>query len=340
MKLLVVTQAVDRNHSNLGFFHRWIEEFAKHAESVQVICLWEGVHALPPNVTVHSLGKERGASRLAYVWRFYRLIWMLRKEYDVVLVHMNPEYVVLGGLLWRLWGKRIGLWYMHRSVTIQLRVATLLVHHIFTGSRESYRLPSLKCVVLGHGIDTSAFVDREAYSGGPVRLVTAGRLSDSKGVREMVEAVALLHSRGISATLAIAGAALTPADAQYEQEVRARCTDMPFVSFLGSVSHDEIPALLAGADIFLNLSNTGSLDKAVLEALAAGVSAISSNDAFRNMLEPHGLFVPRDPAAVADTIERFLARDDRVTIIAQLQQEVREQHSLQKLVPRIIERLA
>ena len=58
MRLLIVTQVVDQNDSVLGFFHRWIEEFAKNCEKVHVICLKESVHNLPENVAVHSLGKE------------------------------------------------------------------------------------------------------------------------------------------------------------------------------------------------------------------------------------------------------------------------------------------
>ncbi len=83
--------------SRLGFFHRWIVEIAKRCDSVHVICLKEGRHQLPANVTVHSLGKEGGTLSRQYVTRFYRYIWRYRKEYDSVFVHMNSEYVCLGG---------------------------------------------------------------------------------------------------------------------------------------------------------------------------------------------------------------------------------------------------
>jgi len=72
MKLLICTQMIDKNDPILGFFHRWVEEFAKHFEHIHVICLKEGQHTLPQNVTVHSLGKEGGESRIKYVIRFYR----------------------------------------------------------------------------------------------------------------------------------------------------------------------------------------------------------------------------------------------------------------------------
>ncbi|MCH8889170.1 hypothetical protein IID26_01965, partial [Patescibacteria group bacterium] len=78
MKLLLVTQKVDIDDPILGFFHRWIEEFAKQCEKVTVITLFEGKHNLPENVKVLSLGKESGAPRLKYVSRFFTYTWRER----------------------------------------------------------------------------------------------------------------------------------------------------------------------------------------------------------------------------------------------------------------------
>lgn len=55
---MIVTQKVDVNDPILGFFHRWVEEFAKHFERITVICLQKGEYNLPANVKVFSLGKE------------------------------------------------------------------------------------------------------------------------------------------------------------------------------------------------------------------------------------------------------------------------------------------
>src|SRR3989344_3692203 len=58
MRLLICTQAADQDDPVLGFFHEWIAGLAKQFESVEVVCLKEGRHALPANVSVHSLGKS------------------------------------------------------------------------------------------------------------------------------------------------------------------------------------------------------------------------------------------------------------------------------------------
>ena len=99
---MVITQKVDQTDGLLGFFQRWLEELARHYSQVVVICLFKGQADLPPNVRVLSLGKESGAGRLVYFWRFFKYVIAERKNYDSVFVHMNPEYLVLAGWLWRL----------------------------------------------------------------------------------------------------------------------------------------------------------------------------------------------------------------------------------------------
>jgi len=144
MKLLIITQKVDINDDILGFFHSWIAEFAKHCEKITVICLKKGEYNLPKNVKILSMGKENGESKLKYIINFYKYIWRERKEYDTVFVHMNPEYVMLGGSLWRFMGKKISLWYTHKSITQNLQWAERLGHIIFTASEKSFRLQSDK----------------------------------------------------------------------------------------------------------------------------------------------------------------------------------------------------
>ena len=72
MKLCIVTQSVDTNDAVLGFFNRWISEFAKHADAVTVIVNRVGAYDFPANVAVCSLGKERGAGRIVRYFRFFR----------------------------------------------------------------------------------------------------------------------------------------------------------------------------------------------------------------------------------------------------------------------------
>jgi glycosyltransferase involved in cell wall biosynthesis len=334
--LLIVTQAMDKEDQALGFFHRWVEEFAKHADSIIVICLKEGKHTLPQNVRVYSLGKEKGkASSFTYALRFYRLIWRERRNYADVFVHMNTEYVVLGGIFWRLWGKCIALWYAHGSVTTRLKIAVALAHCVITSSKLGMRFRTLKLKVVGQGIDTEVFKPMPHSVSESVRLITIGRISKRKGIAETLPVLDALYGRGISFTYTLVGDAVTKDDHAYMHDLKEQIAQRPYaqcVHFAGAKPHDQLPELLNQSDVFINLSQTGSMDKTVLEAIACGVATISANPAYKDLLTPFGVYVKTiDPSEIADMIVR---RSD--IALDTLREKVIKENSIELLVPKII----
>ena len=152
VKLLILTQKVDKNDPILGFFHRWIEEFAKYCEKITVICLQKGEYNLPENVKVLSLGKEeisqklkvyKVKSKLLFIFNFYKYIWHERKNYDTIFVHMNQEYVLLGGIFWKLFGKKIYMWRNHAKGGWLTRLAIFFQTKYFA-LRRNLSLQDLK----------------------------------------------------------------------------------------------------------------------------------------------------------------------------------------------------
>src|SRR3989344_2201877 len=272
MRLLVLTQKVDKNDSILGFFHRWIEEFAKHSEHVIVVTLEEGKHDLPKNVSVYSLGKEKGASKVKILFTFYLLVFNLRHRYDAVFVHMNPEYVVLGGLLWRLLGKRVSLWYTHKSVDLKLRVAKLFANIIFTASKESFRVRTRKLHVMGHGIDTDFFSPDLNVARGDWYL-SVGRLMPSKDHR-----MAIVEAKNDGKKLRIAGTGPELKDLEaFAHSLGAQ------VEFLGGMTQGALRDEYRKAALLIHTSKTGSLDKVVLEALACGLPVQTHDPATKSL---------------------------------------------------------
>ncbi len=304
MKLLIITQTIDSEDSALGFFHRWVEEFARQAERVEVVCLYEGSHDLPSNVRVHSLGKESGrAGRLQYILAFYKHIIRLRRSYDAVFVHMNPEYVLLGSFLWRILGKPITLWYTHGTVAPKLRIAVRLADRVFTASERSMRIETSKRVVIGHGIDIGRFSPNGAQMQRERRgVITIGRISRVKRLDLSIEAMAALYSRGIDTSFTIVGAPITKEDRAYERELRELAQEKGVAAqakFLGPMRHDRIPEILSGAAVFLHTSETGSVDKVVIEALAMDVPVVTTSGIFKDILS----VTDATPESVATAIQ-------------------------------------
>lgn len=341
MNVLILTQKVDREDAVLGFMHRWIAEFAAHTAQVTVMCLEEGAHTLPKNVQVHSLGKEAGVSRLTYLIRFYRYLFRFRAQYDVVFVHMNHEYVLLGGLLWRLLGKRVCLWYAHGHVPRSLHIATWLAHRVVTSTESGFRIRTAKKRVVGQGIDVDRYACPAREVSDTLRICSIGRLSPIKRYETLIDAGALLKEQGVPFEATILGDAGLPEQQAYAQALRERVSVQGLgdrVHFLGAVPHREIPQYLCAADVFVNTSETGSLDKAGLEAMAAGIPVFVCTAAFDGVLGTHKeqlWFAPGDAAQLATRI-RALGNRERTEIGEALQVRVRKEHSVTQLIPKIL----
>lgn len=343
-RILILTQALDRDDPALSFFGAWVREFAKVAEKVTVICLRKGDYVPPENVRVLSLGKERGSGKLQRALRFYWYIVRHRNSYDAVFVHMNPEYIVLGGLLWKLLGKRVVLWYVHRSVDLKLRIAVRLADAVVTAAPGSIRIQDKKVRAVGHGIDLAQFEDIAAPSlaPSPVRLITVGRITPIKNPDVMLRVVALMVGRGRDVRLDLVGAPTAPGDEAYARSLRALAEELGVsdrIRFLGPVPSTEIPMLYPRYHVSLNLAGTGGIDKTVLESVAAGVPAITSNSAFDGYFKPHPGFklVPeQDPEAVAHAIETLLEAKDIEEMRSSLRAMARERVGLTAHIGRLM----
>lgn len=342
MRFLIITQVVDRNHPVLGFFHGWITAFASRCSSVHVIALQVGEYDLPNNVYVHSLGKEDGESRLKYLWRFYMHIWKLRNQYDSVFVHMNQLYVILGGLLWRLGGKKIGLWYAHGAVTASLRLAVLMAHTVFTSTPQGMRVATKKLVIVGQGIDPDQFLNVERNESNTLRLVTVGRVAQSKNIETLLNACKQLRDREIQFHFTIVGGASTSEEEMYENRMHLLCKELGIdssVTWKGPLPHDQLPSILLDSDVFIHDGSTNSLDKTLVEAVFAGCVVISSNPSYRGLTEtiaPELLFSPKNAEQLAAIIEHVHARGSDNT--KHVQNALLKSCSLPGLVSAIVSR--
>lgn len=278
MKLLICTQVVDKKHPVLGFFHRWIVEFAKHFEYVHVICLQEGEHTLPANVQIHSLGKEKGVSRLKYLIRLYRYIWRLRKDYDAVFVHMNQEYFLLAGALWSLLNKKMSLWRNHYSGNFLTDIACIFPDNIFYTSNSSYTRKFKKSFSMPIGIDTVFFKPIDSLR--TQNILYVGRISESKRIQEL-----LIGFRGFVKSpnyagqrLRLVGSAITKEDKLYSKKLHSYTQKLHLpVDFLGPVTWSELPKIYSAHALCINLSPPGMFDKVLGEALACGCRVLTTN---------------------------------------------------------------
>jgi glycosyltransferase involved in cell wall biosynthesis len=288
MRLLILTQIVDVHDTSLSFFHSWIEELSHHFDSIHVICLKEGEHHLPANVQVHSLGKEDGTSRIKYVIRFFRYIWQLRHEYDVVFVHMNQEYIVLGGWLWRLMGKKVTMWRNYHSGNFFTDVAAFFCNKVFCTSAFSYTARYKKTTLMPVGIDMEAFSPNGVIQA-PNSILSFGRIAPSKRIEVFIEALSILAKQGLEFTADIYGDAL-PKDESYLlklQELVQSFELKDHVSFFPGVPIREASRIFAAHEIFVNASPSGMYDKMIFESSASGSMTVASSGDWARIADAH-----------------------------------------------------
>ena len=142
----------------------------------------------------------------------------------------------------------------------------------------------------------------------PFVLGTAARLSPQKRLGDLLEAFRLALPRLPECVLRIAGEAEAGSD-DHAAELRKSAQDLP-VEWCGGIT--DLASFHASLDLFVMISEPAGCPNASLEAMAAGLPVIATDQggASEQVIdEKSGLLVPpRDPAALAQAMVR-MARD-------------------------------
>lgn len=355
MNLLIFNLKTDADDDVLGFTTDWINALARHCERVFVVSMMRGRIAVADNVQVYSVGKERGFSEARRVLEFYRLLARLlrRERIDACFAHMMPLFTVMG---WPLLCRRripIVLWYAHRHIPLMLRIAVPLVERVLASSGSGFRLRTDKLRVIGQGIDVTRFrpAEHKRERRRDFVLLTVGRISPVKRLEILIDALAQLPETGADGRTLVArfvGNPLSGRDRRYAQVLRRRVQRLKLaqrVQFLPAAPFARIDGVYRDADVFVNSSDTGSVDKTVLEAMSCGLPVVTSNAAFSDIFTPVHAAQCRvakdDPGALAQRLQTLIAMpaDARHALGLALRDTVCREHSLEGLCQRLMVQL-
>lgn len=163
-------------------------------------------------------------------------------------------------------------------------------------------------LIRSSGVDTKRFApaERGDASPQPLRVLLAARLLWEKGVREFVDAAALVKTRGCEMEFLLAG---TP-DPGNPRSVDARYVEgwvnSGLVKWLGHV--EDMPALLRSVDVMaLPSYYREGVPKSLIEGAACGLALVTTDlPGCREVVSRHGVdglhVVPRDAASLAELL--------------------------------------
>lgn len=313
MRLLIINFEMDPRSKVLAWQLSVALDLATLCEHVVVLTNHIGNFEYPKNMDVYLFPKM--LFRLPFRWlggkwwvNFF--VWYLCRKYvvDACFIHMHMEWCYRLAPAFYLLQIPVLLWYAHGTVTDELRRAHHHATRVITSTPDGFRLPSDKVSVIGQGVDTSLFSIQE-LAPNATDILTVGRISPRKRLDLMIDVLSALVELdpSIPYRLVIIGAPLTPQDEAYYRQLRekaSRLQGLHRVEFIDHIPHTEIPPYYRTTFLHLNLSQTGSMDKTVMEALAAGCPVLTSNEAFNEILKGFPEFLIRDeePKAVAQQI--------------------------------------
>lgn len=344
---MYLTQKIDLDDDLLTPFYKWFKKIAASVKSAYAICLFKGRDDLPANVKVFSLGKERGNGRLGYLWNLYRAAGPLiaGKKIDLIFIHMNEMYVYLLWPLAKLFGIPMVMWKAHGHLSRKAEFARYLVNVILTSSLSGYAINTPKRQIIGQGTDTEHFKPDGRVAERVREIIAVGRISPVKNYETIIEAANyLINEKKNDLNFTVYGAPPMAEQASYFEQlkdlvVKYNLTDKFY--FPGSLPHHQILEKYLDCDILVNTSNTGSLDKVVLEAMACEKIVINSNTGYAEILSDFKdicLFEQGNSRQLIERLEKVIALslNDRLKLGQSLRSIVVKDHNINILVERIL----
>lgn len=355
MRLLIFMQTVDRKDSALGTYHSWIIELSKHFEHITIIALRTGEYDLPKNVTVILLRPSPKRARLKTALRVLKLTWAHRKEYDAVLVHMNQEYLLVAGWLFRMLGKRVYMWRNHYAGSWLTDVAARFCDKVFYTSKSSWTAKYKNSVQMPVGVDVGSCHLDEQIERKPHSILFLSRFDKSKRPDLVVEALGKIakesdgkdgarENSGQNFTATFVGGPKDP-DSPFPKEVADRARELGIgdrTNFVGPVPNTDTYKYYRSHSIYVNCGKTGMLDKSLFKSIACGCLPIFESGDMGEIIGEDFMYKSGDLNDLAAHFKKALAlsEEERAALVREYEKRAIDAHTLPVLVKKLYEEMS
>ncbi len=331
IKLMLYTPSLDHADPVFGFSVRWADEFARQTEKLVIISRFVGEGDVPRG----SIGIAVGKPWFSRVIKLWSTAIKYRKQYDKVFVHMSPEVVLVGWPIWFVLRKPIYLWYAHGAIPLALKLAEPLVKLIFASSETGLRLQTPKARFVGQGIDTELFKPNPQIKKENI-IITISRITPAKKYEDSLEFLAKYKEKypNDKWIYQIVGPSL--GYEEYIETLKHKAEQLGLADrfhILPAVEYTQLPAVYQRAKLFLSTSETGSIDKVVLEALSCGVPVIARGGGYQKIT---GVTSFNDKEVAMQKLHNLLETHS-VDVLAR--EGVIKEHGLARLISLILDHI-
>ena len=195
------------------------------------------------------------------------------------------------------------------------RAAYSAAHCIVANSRAAAErlriegIPQNKIELIPNGIDPAVFPPHE-YSSRPRRIAMVACLREEKRIDVLITAASRILAHYPDAEFLIAG------DGTCREQLVAQARESGVIDRFQFLGHrDDVPAVLAQADLFVLPSRSEASPNSVIEAMAAGLPVVASNVGGIPELVADGrtgrLVPPGNPNALAGALLDLLEHPER-----------------------------
>ncbi len=232
---------------------------------------------------------------------------------DVVNAHFLPNYGMIAALVspkpWVLstWGSDVmtdpdkSPFHRWRTRFVLGRAAFVTSDaRVLTGRLLSFGVPEERIREFPYGVDTDRFRPSAPPAGAGPRILTNRKLESLYSVETAIDAMTTVREALADATLTVAG------DGGQREALQRRAADSDAggaITFVGSVDHERMPALLAGHHIYVSTALSDTTSVSLLEAMACGlfpvVTDIPANREWITDGENGRVVPPGEPARLA-----------------------------------------
>jgi glycosyltransferase involved in cell wall biosynthesis len=159
--------------------------------------------------------------------------------------------------------------------------------------RAQLFMPSVSIDVIPNGVELDRFFPAETSEKSKVlRMITVGRLSVTKRIEMLIDAVEILHRTACKLHLTIVGGGKT--ERQLRKNVAEReLTDV--IKITDRIDSEKMPELYRQNDIFISASMQEGMSNAMLEAMASGLPIVTTRcEGLAELIDGNGLIVEQD----------------------------------------------